>query len=383
MTDFTVAIPTYNGAERLPLVLDKLRAQVGIEELSLEVIIVDNNSKDNTKQIIEEYQKKWSQKLRLKYYCEAEKGAIATSTKSIQEANYLLIDEIKATLKDYQQKWGKELPLTYAFEGKQGADFARRKAVQEAKSPLIGFLDDDNLPEPNWIAAAYEFAHKYPKAGAYASQIHGDFAGELPPNFNRIKPFFAITERGDKPLLYKPAKRVIPPSAGLVIRREAWLKSVPERSILSGRVPGSMLTGEDTEAISYIQKAGWEIWYNPAMEVIHKIPKHRLEKDYLIRFFRGIGLSRYVTRMLGVKPWLKPLALLAYMANDTRKIIRHLIKYGSQLETDVVAACELELYINSFKSPFYLWKNGYLTKVKPNHNTKVEPEADFCSNDII
>ena len=375
MTDFTVAIPTYNGAERLPLVLDKLRAQIGIEELSVEVMIIDNNSKDNTQQIVGEYQEKWSQKLSLKYYCEAEKGAIVSSKKTIQEANSSLIDSIKETLNDYQQKWGKQLPLTYAFEAQQGADFARRKAVKEAKSSLIGFLDDDNLPAPNWIAAAYEFAQKYPKAGAYASQIHGDFAGELPPNFNRIKPFFAITERGNKPLLYQPAKRVIPPSAGLVVRKEAWLKSVPERSILSGRVPGSMLTGEDTETISYIQKAGWEIWYNPAMEVIHKIPKHRLEKDYLISFFRGIGLSRYVTRMLGVKPWLKPLALLAYMANDTRKIIRHLLKYGSQLETDVVAACELELYINSLKSPFYLWKNGYLTKVKPHQGKAVKSQV--------
>jgi GT2 family glycosyltransferase len=125
-----------------------------------------------------------------------------------------------------------------------------------------------------------------------------------------------------------------------------------------------MLTGEDTETISYIQQAGWEIWYNPAMEVIHKIPKHRLEKDYLISFFRGIGLSRYVTRMLGVKPWLKLLVLLCYTVNDIRKILQHLLKYNLKLRTDVVAACELELYINSLISPFYLWKNGYLADVE-------------------
>ena len=240
-----------------------------------------------------------------------------------------------------------------------------------ANSPLIGFLDDDNIPAQDWVAAAYEFAQKYPKAGAYASQIHGDFEGKLPPNFNRIKPFFAITERGGKPLLYKPKSKVIPPSAGLVIRKKAWLESVPKHCVLSGRKPGSMLTGEDTETISYIQQAGWEIWYNPAMEVIHKIPKHRLEKDYLISFFRGIGLSRYVTRMLGVKPWLKLLVLLCYSVNDIRKILHHLLKYNLKLQTDVVAACELELYINSLISPFYLWKNGYLAKVEDNQDSAV------------
>ena len=273
-------------------------------------------------------------------------------------------DETEKVIREYQKNWYQEITLRYFTEEKEGAGFARKKAVQVANSPLIGFLDDDNIPAQNWVAAAYEFAEKYPKAGAYASQIHGDFTGELPPNFNRIKPFFAITERGKKPLLYQPKSKVIPPSAGLVVRRKAWLESVPKYCILSGRKPGSMLTGEDTETISYIQQAGWEIWYNPAMEVIHKIPKHRLEKDYLISFFRGIGLSRYVTRMLGVKPWLKLLVLLCYSVNDIRKILHHLLKYNLKLQTDVVAACELELYINSLISPFYLWKNGYLTDVE-------------------
>ncbi|GGA38192.1 hypothetical protein [Okeania sp. KiyG1] len=86
-------------------------------------------------------------------------------------------------------------------------------------------------------------------------------------------------------------------------------------------------------------------------------------------------MSRYVTRMLNVKPWLKPLALLVYMANDTRKIIRHLLKYGLKLRTDVIAACELELYINSLISPFYLWKNGYLTGATQNNNSDVESQV--------
>ncbi|MEB3342547.1 hormogonium polysaccharide biosynthesis glycosyltransferase HpsE [Okeania sp.] len=326
MINFTVAIPTYNGSERLPLVLEQLRSQINTEKISWQVIVVDNNSKDNTEKVVRKYQENWLQ----------------------------------------------QVPLVYYFEKKQGAGFARNRAVKIAKSPLIGFLDDDNIPAENWVVAAYEFAQKYPRAGAYASQIHGDFAGELPPDFDRIKSYFAITEKGEEPLLYQPELKVIPPSAGLVVRRKAWLESVPKHCILNGRKPGSMLTAEDTETISYIQQAGWEIWYNPEMEITHKIPKHRLEKDYLIPFFRGIGLSRYVTRMLGVKPWLKPLAFLAYTANDTRKILRHLVKYNLKLRTDIVAACELELYINSLISPFYLWKNGYLSKVSPDSSSVVE-----------
>ncbi|BAZ31747.1 glycosyl transferase family protein [Cylindrospermum sp. NIES-4074] len=313
--DFTIAIPTYNGEHRLPELLERLRNQLDTENIAWEIIVVDNNSTDNTAQVIQTYQKNWQCPYPLKYY----------------------------------------------FEAKQGAAYARKKAVAEAQGVLIGFLDDDNYPVSNWVAAAYNFAQKHPKAGAFGSQIHPDWEVEPPENFQRIAPFLAITERGDLPLLYEAKKKLLPPSAGLVVRRQAWLDSVPNQPILTGRVTGNMLTSEDLEMLSYIQKMGWEIWYNPDMEIDHKIPNTRLQRDYLIPFFRGIGLSRYVTRMVNIQPWYKPVVLLAYMLNDLRKMGLHIVKYRTKLQTDLVAACEMELFISSFVSPFYLWKNGYLT----------------------
>jgi glycosyltransferase involved in cell wall biosynthesis len=312
--DFTVAIPTYNGESRLPELLERLKNQLDTENLSWEIIVVDNNSTDNTAKVVETYEKNWQ----LPY------------------------------------------PLKYCFEAKQGAAYARKKAVAEAKGRFIGFLDDDNYPISNWVAAAYRFAEKYPKAGAFGSQIHPDWEVKPPENFQRIAPFLAITERGNLPLLYEAKTKLLPPSAGLVIRKKAWLESVPEECILTGRVKGNMLTSEDLEMLSYIQKAGWEIWYNPEMEIYHKIPSSRLRKDYLIPFFRGIGLSRYVTRMVNIQPWYRPFAFLAYMINDLRKIAFHLLKHRTNLQHDLVADCEMELFISSLISPFYLWKNGYL-----------------------
>ncbi|BDI17361.1 hypothetical protein ANSO36C_31630 [Nostoc cf. commune SO-36] len=237
-----------------------------------------------------------------------------------------------------------------------------KQQLQKLKVELIGFLDDDNYPVSNWVSAAYAFGEKYPKAGAYGSQIHPDWEVEPPENFQRIAPFLAITERGNLPLLYEAAKKLLPPSAGLVVRRQAWLENVPDNPILTGRAKGNMLTSEDLEMLSYIQKSGWEIWYNPEMEVFHKIPEFRLQKDYLIPFFKGIGLSRYVTRMINVEHIYRPIALLVYMINDLRKIILHFLKYRTLLKTDLVAACEMQLFLSSLISPFYLWNNGYLTK---------------------
>jgi glycosyltransferase involved in cell wall biosynthesis len=321
--NFTVAIPTYNGEQRLPEVLEKLR-ECGWEsdrllpDLTWEIIIVDNNSSDRTAQVVQTFQTHWLPKY----------------------------------------------PLKYCFEPQQGAAFARRRAIQVAQGELIGFLDDDNLPAADWIIAAFLFAQDRPQVGAFGSQIHPLYETPPPENFERIAPFLAITERGSLPLKYQPSQKLLPPSAGLVVRRNAWLNSVPPNPILTGRTSQSMLTSEDLEMLSWMQQTGWEIWYNPAMQVWHKIPGSRLSRDYLIPFFRGIGLSRYVTRMFGFKSWQKPLALFAYTINDLRKILFHLLKYGTEVNRDLVTACELELFLSSLASPIYLWKNGYLKDKK-------------------
>jgi glycosyltransferase involved in cell wall biosynthesis len=314
MVDFTIAIPTYNGEQRLPEVLERLRSQLDTDSFAWEILVIDNNSRDSTAKVVQAFQ-----------------------------ANF-------------------PHPIRYCLELRQGAAYARKRAIQESQSDLIGFLDDDNLPDSDWVAAAYRFAQAYPRAGAYASRIRGDFEVDPPQNLKPILPFLALTERGAKPLRYAPQQKLLPPSAGLVVRRSVWVLSVPERTILSGRIEGNMLTGEDLEVLSYIQRSGWEIWYNPEMKMVHKIPAQRLERAYLIPFFRGIGLSRHVTRMLSVKPWQRPFMFFAYMGNDLRKIILHLIKHGTDSKVDVAAACEMELLISSLISPFYLWRKGYLSK---------------------
>ncbi|SKB12235.1 Glycosyl transferase family 2 [Planktothrix sp. PCC 11201] len=317
MVDITIAIPTYNGATRLPAVLEKLRSQTGTEQINWEIIIVDNNSTDSTAELV----------------------------------------------KTYQDNWSDIVPLKCVLETEQGAAFARKRAIKESESLLIGFLDDDTLPALDWVEKAYEFAQNHPKAGAFGSQIHGVYEAETPTNFNRISSFFAITERGDSPHLYEPKMKMLPPSAGLVVRCQVWLETVPEDTFLSGRSSQSILNSEDLEAIMYIQNAGWEIWYNSEMHLYHQIPKQRLERDYLLFLMRSTGLARHHIRMLRLKPWQRPLLFPLGLGNDMRKAIAYYLKHRKELKTDVVAACEMEFLKSTVISPFYLWKTSYLKKL--------------------
>jgi glycosyltransferase involved in cell wall biosynthesis len=308
--NLTIAIPSYNGVSRLPKVLERLKTQDRLDNIKWEVIVVDNNSNDNTAKLIQ----------------------------------------------DYQANWCEDVSLRYCFEAEQGLAFARAKAITEAQGELVGFLDDDNLPAPNWVISAYQFGQEHPQAGVYASQIHGLF--EVLPS-EQLKPilfYLAINERGSEPYLYQPRQKGFPPGAGLVVRRQVWADYVPKRLFLVGRVGSSMLAGEDTEAMLYIYQAGWEIWYNPAMVIEHIVPSWRLERKYLISLMRGIGLSRFHLRMLMLAHWRRPFAFCLYLLNDGWKLILYYLRYHALFKTDVVADCERERLMATFISPFYLWR---------------------------
>jgi glycosyltransferase involved in cell wall biosynthesis len=316
--DFTVAIPTYNGACRLPKVLEKLQMQTGVEYLNWEIIIVDNNSSDGTAKLVHEYQANWRHRAKLRYCVEFE----------------------------------------------QGAAFARQRAIMEAEGEIVGFLDDDNLPYSNWVLEAYKFIQEYPQAGAIASQIHGDFEVEPPENLKSLLFYLAITERGDQPHVFEPRHKGFPPSAGLVVRRDAWKVSVPAKLFLVGRVGNSMIGSEDAEALFYIHSAGWEIWYNPAMEVDHVIPAWRLERNYLVNLMRGVGLARFYLRMLLLNAWQRPFAFVVYVLNDFRKLLVYFIHNYKVIKSDILVACEMERLFGTFMSPFYLFR------LKFNKNTE-------------
>lgn len=324
MIDFTVAIPTYNGAQRLPQLLNRLKEQTGTEHFSWNILVVDNNSSDHTAALVESYQ-----------------------TEALEPA----------------------ISVHYAFEQRQGAAFARVKAMAIATSQWaskwVGFLDDDVIPDANWVAAAYAFGENHPQAGAYGGQIHGAFEVEPPENFSRIQSFLAIRERGAKAQLYNPDSLSLPPSAAWVIRAQAWHENVSSRPKLGGRAHGSMVQGDDYEPLLHLHKANWEIWYAPEMHVHHQIPKSRLERSYLMPLSRGCGLCICQLRMINAAGWQRPGIWLKLVLSNLRRVVSHWLRYRTRIDDDLVAACEMEFFLGSFLSPFYYLRQQLFAKAPP------------------
>jgi glycosyltransferase involved in cell wall biosynthesis len=312
----TVAIPTYNGAKRLPLVLDRLKTQVVPAGLRWEVLIVDNNSQDNTAAVVQQYQRNWLP----------------------------------------------EVPLRYCFEPRQGAAFARIKAVQAATGKLVGFLDDDNFPQENWVAEAVDFSDRFPQAGAFSGRILGSYEVPPPAGFENIQHFLAIRDHGSKVTSFKAEHLRLPPAASLVVRRQAWLDSVPLEPTLTGKLPHLFIQGEDYEPLIYLSKKGWQILYDPDLVTHHQIPKQRFEKDYLLMLGKGCGLATYKLRSLGATPQEALNLWVRTLGANLRNLILHWLKYRQRIHQELDAGVFWAFYWGSFLSPFVQLKQKQTSK---------------------
>ncbi|WP_121971002.1 hormogonium polysaccharide biosynthesis glycosyltransferase HpsE [Leptolyngbya sp. BC1307] len=310
--DVSVAIRAYNSTETIGKILDKLKSQTGTEGINWEIIVVDNNSTDDTQKIVQ----------------------------------------------DYQASWDRPYALKYFLESRQGAAFARRRAIAEATGEIISFLDDDNFPDSHWVAEIYAFGKAHPKAGVFGSRIRGEFEVTPPKNFRSIQGFLAIKEYGETPRLFNADKLDLPAGAGMAVRRQVWLDSIPDQMRLKGPVGKSLASkGEDFESMVHISRAGWEIWYSPKMCIYHQIPACRLEKDYLLKLVRSSGLNVCTLRLTKAKPWQKPVIVTRIVLGNSRRAVKHFFKHRGRFEDDVVASCEMAFFVSSLISPLNHLKN--------------------------
>lgn len=309
--DITVVIPTYNGAERLPKVLEKLRSQRHTDAIAWDILVVDNNSSDQTQTVLQKQQSGWDQ-------------AIA---------------------------------LRSCFEERQGLAYARQRGMQASEGEWVAFVDDDNWPEDDWIAAVWAFTQDNPRLGAFGGQIHADFEMEPPSGFKKIQAFLAIRELGPDPFRFEPEQLRLPPGAGLVVRRQACCESVPMVPVLPGRVGPWGVAGEDYEILLHLHKNGWEIWYNPAMHLTHHIPQTRLERDYLLALAWGNGLATCSLRLITADGWQQPIVILKTVLGNLRRIVQQLLQSRKNSQPDLIAAVEIAFYLGSLMSPFLRIKN--------------------------
>ncbi|MCS3748869.1 glycosyltransferase involved in cell wall biosynthesis [Salinibacter ruber] len=252
MPDLSVAICTYNNARLLNRTLNSIADQRVKSNITWEVVVVQNNCTDQTHEIIDKH---------------ARKGNLP----KFRTVN----------------------------EPRQGVSHARIRAYHETDAPWIAFVDDDCLLNECWVQSAVDFCLDHPNLGAMNGRNRLEW--EKPPGHlaRRFKAGFASLDYGDKPLNLTDDVPVHMVGAGLVVNRRALQDSEwPQESVLSDRTGERLGAGGDMEIVLRIRQAGYELWYNPAMQLRHFIPASRVEPSYICNLYRGFAESSAILAAL-------------------------------------------------------------------------------------
>ena len=267
----TVAICAHNAAPRIGPTLAALALQRGLPSSHWEILLIDNASGDDTR------------------------GAAARA---------------------WQAAGGDPAHLRIIPEPQAGLLHARRRALAETRSDLLCFVDDDNALSPDYLARATAFMDAHPQVGALGgSTVAG--AGTYPDWFDRYARCYAVGPQHDQ--AGDVTDTAFPLwGAGIVMRTAALtaLECTGFRPVLTGRIGGRAMSGDDTELCFALRRSGWRLWYQPELRLTHNLQPDRLRWGACLKQNEGFGAASPILdlyrhdRADGPRPALKWLAAL-------------------------------------------------------------------------
>jgi len=262
----TVLMATRNGARILASVLESF-SQLDSPASGWKLIVADNGSTDQTRQIIESFRSR--------------------------------------------------LPLLYCPEPRQGKNFALNTGLDLAEGDLIVFTDDDVFPRRDWLVRLREAADAQP---AYAI-----FGGAVVPRWETAPPaWIRWVEAGPVYTLTDPALPegpVVPDlifGPNMAIRAAVFEKGVRFDTSI-GPSGAQYAMGSETEFTLRLASMGYKSWHVRGAVVEHFIRASQLKRSWVlrraIRYGRGqyrlheskrntrllLGVPRYILHQIGTQ----------------------------------------------------------------------------------
>lgn len=264
MDGISVIVCCYNSSLRLPETIRHLAAQEVSSLLQWEVIFVNNNSTDNTSDVILHEWRKYN----------------------LQNVGFKKIDEPRA-----------------------GQSYARDKGVETAQYNIIVFCDDDNWLCPTYIDTAYFILQNNPGIGAVGGQnVPATDARNFPPWFEEKQANYAVGKQalqsGD--ISY----REFIWGAGMATRKKLFIDAFSKyKSLLPGRSGKILTSGDDNEYCMRLLFMGYRLFYNETLRFVHFIPSGRLTEEYINRLGEGFKTSYDVLSKYSLLLYLRSLSI--------------------------------------------------------------------------
>jgi GT2 family glycosyltransferase len=241
----SVVISTFNRCRELAAALEAVTAQQ--DAPAHEVIVVDNNSRDRTREVVEAFMSRGP------------------------------------------------APLRYVFEPRQGLPHARNAGIRAAAAPIVAFTDDDVVVAPDWVASVTRAFENHPEADC----IGGPILPRWPPS--GLPSWF--TDKQVAPLAIKPRtgdalavdRRNAAPC--LVGANFAFRRAVFDKV---GLFDTEYTRNEDREFQLRLWRAGGRGLIVPDVLTYVDVPEDRLTKTYYRSWHAESGRFHSRMRLLEV-----------------------------------------------------------------------------------
>jgi glucosyl-dolichyl phosphate glucuronosyltransferase len=235
----TVILCTYNRCQSLSKALSSVAASTLPPSVKWEVLVVDNNSCDQTREVVEDFCRRYPARFR------------------------------------------------YLFEPQTGKSHALQTGIREARGDVVAFTDDDVTVEPTWLQNLTAELHSGEWAGA-----GGRIVLQWPPSLPDWLAIEGPWVRHGLPAFDQghEAKELIEPPFGpnMAFRKEVFQKHGGFRTDL-GPSPENYIRCEDTEIGRRLIAAGERLRYEPSAVVYHPVPQNQIEKKYILEWWFDYG----------------------------------------------------------------------------------------------
>ena len=239
---------TYNRCQSLEKALDSVAASKLPESVEWEVLVVDNNSRDQTRPVVEDFCRRYPGRFR------------------------------------------------YLFEPEQGKSHALNAGIREARGEVLAFMDDDVTVDPMWLQNLTAPLLRGPWVGV---------GGAVLPQRDFVLPkWINVDERYALPPLalfdLGPTRSELteaPFGTNMAFKKTIFDQYGRFRTDL-GPQPGSEIRGEDSEFVYRLLDAGERLCYEPSALVYHSIPENRLKREYFLAWWFDKGRADF--RISGV-----------------------------------------------------------------------------------
>lgn len=238
-TDISVIVCTYNRSASLRNTLKSLCRQAVPSGVSWEVVVVDNNSSDDTQGVIRNFT-----------------AVPGTSIRAVREE-------------------------------RQGLSQARNRGIAEARGRYLVFTDDDVLAPSGWVSVLNE---TFEKGGwdAIGGRVLLRYDRSMP---RWLKPelwgFLACLDYGDEEMPLTDIERPFF-GANMAFCREVFEK-VGGFDAGLGRKGKALVGGEEIDLFGRMLAAGLRAVYQPRAAVDHVVDPGRLRKGYFRRLHYASG----------------------------------------------------------------------------------------------